>query len=276
MRLGLPDEHVGRRRRPSRRRHQHQGPLLPGQRLDGRRVARRRAAGYEGVELFDGNVVEYADAPDRAHQLAGRHTTSQLVGVYSGANFIFPDVLDSGALADRSAAALAASGARSTSSSAAALRRSSRRRRRYERLGAALDQVVAIAGHLWPDGELSPAPDHDRRDRADRCPGPRPHIDRTLPGYRARDPRRRRPSELIRTHADRIAYLHLKDVDPTTRNSSRWEGVRSTLDAVMDALVQIGYDGWVTVELDMWDDPLAGAQASRRALERWIPAADGP
>jgi sugar phosphate isomerase/epimerase len=31
----------------------------------------------------------------------------------------------------------------------------------------------------------------------------------------------------------------------------------------MAALTAAGYDGWVTVELDAWDDPLAGAAGSR-------------
>jgi inosose dehydratase len=51
------------------------------------------AAGYDGVELFDGNVVEYADRLDELRELLDAHGQS-LVGVYSGANFIFDDVLD--------------------------------------------------------------------------------------------------------------------------------------------------------------------------------------
>jgi sugar phosphate isomerase/epimerase len=48
-------------------------------------------------------------------------------------------------------------------------------------------------------------------------------------------------------------------------------GGAQTLEGVMDALEEIGYDGWITVELDAWQDPLEGAQLSRRALERWAP-----
>src|SRR4051794_32773592 len=48
------------------------------------------AAGYEGVELFDGNLAE-----DRGALRDGleQHGLS-LIGVYSGANLVFPDVLD--------------------------------------------------------------------------------------------------------------------------------------------------------------------------------------
>ena len=50
------------------------------------------AAGYSGFELFDGNLVQYAD---REVELRGLMDELDLtmVGVYSGANFIFPDIL---------------------------------------------------------------------------------------------------------------------------------------------------------------------------------------
>ena len=51
------------------------------------------AAGYAGVELFDGNLMEYEDRPDDLEQLLAE-TGLQLVAVYSGANFIFPEILE--------------------------------------------------------------------------------------------------------------------------------------------------------------------------------------
>jgi inosose dehydratase len=47
---------------------------------------------------------------------------------------------------------------------------------------------------------------------------------------------------------------------------------RGTLDVdgVLTALASAGYDGWATVELDAWDDPLGGARASRRYLAERI------
>ena len=49
-------------------------------------------AGYAGVELFDGNLLDYED---RLTELAAMLQASrlQLVAAYSGANFIFEDVL---------------------------------------------------------------------------------------------------------------------------------------------------------------------------------------
>src|SRR5918911_1328039 len=48
--------------------------------------------GYEGVEMFEGNVADYADRPEELQQLLAR-SNLELVSVYSGANFIFADIL---------------------------------------------------------------------------------------------------------------------------------------------------------------------------------------
>ena len=59
----------------------------------GRAIADIGAAGYQGVELFDGNVLDYPGGPS-ALKSALSNAGVNLVAVYSGANFIFPDVLD--------------------------------------------------------------------------------------------------------------------------------------------------------------------------------------
>src|ERR671939_620013 len=51
------------------------------------------AAGYSGVELFDGNLVEYEERPEELERLL-TETGLQLVGTYSGDNFVFPDILE--------------------------------------------------------------------------------------------------------------------------------------------------------------------------------------
>ena len=49
------------------------------------------AAGYSGFELFEGNLVQYADREDELRGLM-EELRLELVGVYSGANFIFPEI----------------------------------------------------------------------------------------------------------------------------------------------------------------------------------------
>src|SRR5688500_6037709 len=51
------------------------------------------AAGYAGVELFDGNLLDYANRQEELGSALDRANV-RLVAVYAGANFIFPDVLE--------------------------------------------------------------------------------------------------------------------------------------------------------------------------------------
>src|ERR671938_946115 len=51
------------------------------------------AAGYAGFELFDGNLVQYVGREAELRQRMER-LHLQLVGVYSGANFIYQEILE--------------------------------------------------------------------------------------------------------------------------------------------------------------------------------------
>ena len=55
-----------------------------------RALAEIAAAGYQGVELFDGNLLDYSAADMRSLLAA---TGLQLVAAYAGGNFIFDDIL---------------------------------------------------------------------------------------------------------------------------------------------------------------------------------------
>src|SRR3954471_20823677 len=48
-------------------------------------------AGYDGFEIFDGNLMQYKDKKEEFLKLMNDHSLS-LVGVYTGGNFIFPDI----------------------------------------------------------------------------------------------------------------------------------------------------------------------------------------
>jgi inosose dehydratase len=50
------------------------------------------AAGYTGTEMFDGNLAAYADRPDELRGLLAENGV-ELVSVYTGAGFVYPDVL---------------------------------------------------------------------------------------------------------------------------------------------------------------------------------------
>jgi inosose dehydratase len=92
------------------------------------------------------------------------------------------------------------------------------------------------------------------------------------------------PVAVVRAHPERIAYIHLKDVDGEVLASVRRDGLsfsdavrrrvftevgRGVLDVpgLLGALGEIGYDGWLMVEQDStWLAPADSARASREYL----------
>ena len=72
---------------------------------------------------------------------------------------------------------------------------------------------------------------------------------------------------MVREHADRISYVHLKGWQK--RAFRLRAGRRGDCDngAVIRALKDIGYAGWICNELDAWPDPAAGARESRAFVE---------
>lgn len=52
------------------------------------------AAGYEGIEFFDGNILDGETDGFAALRASLDETGLKLVAVYSGANFVFGDILD--------------------------------------------------------------------------------------------------------------------------------------------------------------------------------------
>ncbi|WP_269082461.1 sugar phosphate isomerase/epimerase family protein [Aneurinibacillus tyrosinisolvens] len=49
--------------------------------------------GYAGVEIFDGNLAQYANKKSEFKQILKAHSL-EFVAVYTGANFIYPDILE--------------------------------------------------------------------------------------------------------------------------------------------------------------------------------------
>ena len=76
------------------------------------------------------------------------------------------------------------------------------------------------------------------------------------------------PAAIIREHADRITYIHLKGWQQEPFAFTPLD--RGDLDSapILRAIRDIGFDGWITVELDAWDDPRKGAELSKSYLDR--------
>jgi inosose dehydratase len=226
------------------------------------------AEGYQGVELFDGNAADFADRPEILRDLL-RETGLTLVSVYTGANFIYQDILpDELSRVTRAAELAALFGAEQLVVGGGARRAAGTSEEDYDRLGAALDTVVDIAEqhglvasyhpHLTTIVE-SPA-ELDKimtRSRIGFCP------DTAHLAAGGGD-----PAGLIRRYPDRIRHVHLKDYrsDPFAF-LPLGQGVLDFPD-ILAAVREAGYDGWVLVELDSYDgDPREAAGISKAYLD---------
>ncbi|WP_426625560.1 sugar phosphate isomerase/epimerase family protein [Leifsonia sp. McL0607] len=228
-------------------------------------------AGYEGVEMFDGNLVEFADRPE---VLAGHlHDAGlELVSVYSGANFIYPDILPDELDRIRRSAALAAQfGAERLVIGGGARRAAGTTDDDYRRLADSLNEVADIA-----ESQGIEASYHPHLSTIVESPE---ELDRLLPNTRigfcpdvahlaagGGD-----PAAIIRSYGDRINHVHLKDL---TRASVSFQPLGDgdlDLAGIVGALRETGYDGWLMVELDEYDgDPKEAAERSGEAVRRLL------
>jgi inosose dehydratase len=220
-------------------------------------------AGYEGIEFFDGNVLDGQDDGYRALRKLLSKTGLALVAVYSGANFIFHDVLQEElARIEKAADAAQALGSPHLVVGGGARRFDGTRPEDYDTLAHALDKVQLIAqkrgltAHYHPHlSTMVENPAEVRRLFArtgiNFCPDTG-HL--AAAGGDA--------AAMVREHATRISYVHLKGWQ---REPFAFVPVgRGDCDnaAVIRALKDIGYEGWICNELDSWRDPAAGARES--------------
>lgn len=230
----------------------------------GRAISEIGEAGYEGVELFDGNLLDFEGRYGALRSILGSAGV-QFVAAYSGANFIFDDILaEELARIQRAAAAAAEMGAEHLVVGGGAKRTNGRQPDDFKKLGAGLDKVVDIArsagltAHYHPHlSTIVEGPEEVREifkhTTIQFCPDTA-HL--AAAGGN--------PVGQVREFKDRVSYVHLKGLQ---REPFAFTPVDiGDLDngAVIDALMEVGFSGWVTNELDAWADPKAGAEQSLR------------
>jgi inosose dehydratase len=250
--------------------------LTPGDTVDTiRQVA---AAGYEGIELFDGNLAEFAPDLEPLRTALDDHSV-RLIGVYSGANLVFRDIIADELWRIRNACEWAqALGAEHLVVGGGAQRAEPAAGADYDRLAAALDEIAQIA-----DGHGLVASFHPHLTTIVESPDQvatvfsRSAI-RFCPDTGHLFAGGGDPVELIRTYRDRIDYVHLKDIDAAGGFVPLGRGVLDVA-GVVGVLRETGFDGWLTVETDGWPgDPSQGARESfahLRSLLDVAPAATG-
>jgi inosose dehydratase len=222
--------------------------------------------GYQGIELFDGNLIDYEG---RLGELRDRLDDAglRLVAVYSGGNFIFPEILPEELWRMRKAADLAAEmGAEHFVVGGGSKRTAPATEEDYMCLAAALDQVADLAqqrgllAHYHPHlTTMAETPEQIRKVLSSSniffCP------DTAHLAAAGGD-----PAQLIIEHANRIKYVHLKDCRHAPFAFLPLGEGELDMGAILEALIAIQYEGWVTVELDAYHDPRAGAEISMRYL----------
>lgn len=225
-------------------------------------------AGYAGTEMFDGNLLEFIDEPQKLYDLLAE-TGLTLRGVYTGANFVFDDILSEElAKIQRAADMAAAFGAERLVVGGGARRTTGPADGDFERLAAGLDRCDAIATaagivasyhpHL---GTLVETP--EALSTVMSMSGIRFCPDTAHLAGGGGD-----PAELIRRYAHRLAHVHLKDWSASMREfRPLGEGDLDFAD-IIAALRDAGYDDWLMVELDYYNgEPREAATISKRYLD---------
>jgi len=225
-------------------------------------------AGYQGVELFDGNLLDYADHAEAFRALLAKSRV-ELVAAYSGANFIFPDVLPQElARIGRVADVAAELGAEHLVVGGGAKRFDGVRSEDYRLLAEGLEKVVAIATRRGLKAHYHP---HlttivEGPDQVDKifgltsigfCP------DTAHLAAAGGD-----VASMIRKHRARISYVHLKGWRKDPFAFTPLDEGDLDISAIVRALAEIGYDGWIAAELDAWPVPSEGARRSLAFLRQ--------
>ena len=226
-------------------------------------------AGFAGVEMFDGNLLDYQDRMSTLRLLLEKAGV-QLVAAYSGCNFIFPDALaEELARLERVADATAQAGGLYLVVGGGAQRAAGIQPGDYDLLGAALDKVVALAkkhgltAHYHPHlSTIVETPEQVRKIFSQTEIGFCPDTAHLAAGG-ADVP------ALISEFRSRITYVHLKgwQRDPF-RFTPLDEGDLDTT-AILGMLQELKYEGWITTELDEWPEPLAAAKRTRAFLRKF-------
>ena len=226
-----------------------------------------KAAGYEGFELFDGNLMQYKGKEEEFKRLIEKHSLD-FIGVYTGGNFIFPDILEDELEKIEEVAALASAlGAEHLVVGGGAVRAKGILERDYRDLGEALNKVSHIAEKYGLIASYHP--------HLGTCVQSPEQLDKLMPltvinlcpDTAHIEAGGGDPVEVMRKYIDRIKYVHLKDYQkgeflPLGEGHQDFEDMIKVLE---DA----HYDGWITIELDSYQDPKAGAEISRKYLSKY-------
>lgn len=223
-------------------------------------------AGYPGFELFEGNLAQYTGHENEL-RASMDELGLELIGVYSGANLIYPEILEDELAKIEGVAQLGASlGATHLVMGGGAVRSAGIEERDYRLLADGLEKVEALAGEAGLVTSYHPhlgscVESPEQIDKLFEYTGINFCPDTAHLAAGGGD-----SAELISRYGDRVRYVHLKDyADGQFLPLGRGE---LDFSRIMKSLEGIRYDGWIAVELDAYEgDPKEAAQVSRKFLE---------
>jgi len=233
-----------------------------------RAISEIGAAGFEGVELFDGNLLDYDGRRAELRRLLNGAGV-KLVAAYSGANFVFPEILgEELARIERAAEAAADLGAEHLVVGGGAKRLDGLKRGDHERLAEGLEKVVALAqarglrAHYHPHlTTIVEGPAEVDKifslTSIDFCPDTA-HLAAAGGNVPA----------MIRKHHARISYVHLKGWRKEPFTFTPLDEGDLDIASILRALSDIQFRGWITAELDAWPNPKEGAERSLAFLHK--------
>jgi inosose dehydratase len=223
------------------------------------------SAGYKGIELFDGNLMQYENRSAEFQQLL-KNLDLSLIGVYTGANFIFKDILEEEFDKIEKVAKFATEfGAEHLVLGGGAVRAGGIQESDYEVLAQSLERAATIAAKYGLVASYHP--------HLGTCVQGPDQLDKIMsmttiplcPDTAHIEAGGGDPVAVIRKYADRIKYVHLKDYK-SGAFLPLGEGNQNFAEMV-SILRENNYEGWITVELDSYEDPLKGAQISKAYLK---------
>ncbi|PLR82496.1 sugar phosphate isomerase [Bacillus canaveralius] len=222
--------------------------------------------GYKGFEIFDGNLMQYKGKEQEFKEFISSRSL-EFIGVYTGGNFIFDDILEEELSKIESVSALAAElGAEHLVIGGGAVRTSGISESDYIKLGDALNRAAKIAEKY----KLIPS----YHPHLGTCVETPEQLDKLMPLTSINlcpdtahiEAGGGDPVEVIKKYADRIKYVHFKDYAegqflPLGKGHQKFA-------EMLKILEDVRYDGWITVELDSYPNPKEGAEISRQFLSQ--------
>lgn len=226
------------------------------------------AAGFSGIELFDGNLLPYEGKMSFLRKTVESHDL-EVAAVYSGGHFIYPDAhSDEVARFERSIGLAAEAGARHFVLGGGAVRSGGRAESDYSTMAELLDKISERAHmeglkasyhpHL---GSLAESPSQIDSLLAESAIGLCADVAHLAAGGAD-------PAEVIRRYSDRLEYVHLKDLEPDTHSFVPLGKGSLDIADIVRAIVDSGYRDWITIELDGYSgDPDSAVQDNYDLLE---------